>query len=200
MVRTIGFLSMFAGYIVFNSYGALGAGFDDAEVAFNSGNWKVLRSVDPMKDNVVCTGIYKENYGVQLTINTLYVSVAGGIESISIRFNDKPAKALRIPDKIEKKIRSVIISGSDFSELIGSDRLRLQASTLVKGVANEDFNLSGIRGALESIKAGCPIQANAAQMPTLDLPSASLCTDKLIQNMKAQGLEESQIAAICKDS
>lgn len=200
MVRTIGFFSTLAGCIVFICSGAFGAGFEDAEVAFKTGNWKVLRSIDPMKDNVVCTGIFKENYGIQLTIDALYVSVKGGIQGVVLRFNDKPAKSWRIPEEIEKKIRSVIISGTDFSELIGSDRVRIQASTLVRGIANEDLDLSGIKGALESIKAGCPIQANASPTPKLDDPATSLCAEKLILRMRAHGLEESQIVAICKSS
>lgn len=182
------------------------ASLKDAQLAFKSGNWKVLRSIDPMKDTVSCTGIYKENYGVQLTADTLYVSVKGGLQSVELRFGDRPARSMRLAEKMEKEIRSIIISGTDFSELMESDRLRVEASTLVSGIANEDFNLSGIKDALESIRASCPIQASATSLQASasstvqisEKPSLPVCTDVLVSRMKVQGLKEKQILAICK--
>jgi hypothetical protein len=182
------------------------ADLKDAQVAFKSGNWKVLRSIDSMKDTVDCTGIYKENYGVQLTNDTLYVSVKGGVESVTLRFGNKPARSLRLAEKLEKNIRSIIISGTDFSELLESDRLRIQASTLVRGIANEDFDLSGIKDALDSIRANCPTQARTTPAAESEKPSIPVsenltppvCSDALVSRMKAQGLKEKQILAICK--
>jgi hypothetical protein len=175
------------------------AGLKDADVAFKSGNWKVLRSVDSMKDTVDCTGIFKENYGVQLTGDTLFVSVKGGLQSVTLRFADKPARSMRLPEDLEKKLGSIIISGSDFSELLESDRLRVQAMTLVRGIATEDFELVGIKDALESIRSGCPVQPKTSAPHVVEKPSAvSTCTEQLLSRMKAQGLRESQIQAICK--
>lgn len=182
------------------------ASLKDAQVAFKSGNWKVLRSIDSMKDTVDCTGIYKDNYGVQLTEGTLFVSVKGGLESVTLRFGDKPARSFRLAEKMEKEIRSIIISGTDFSELLESNRLRIQASTLVSGIANEDFDLSGIKDALESIKASCPIQASSTptassekpSLPISEKPAQPACSDVLVSRMKAQHLKEKQILAICK--
>ena len=199
------FLTAFAALIAITGSVAF-AGLKDAQVAFKSGNWKVLRSIDSMKDTVDCTGIYKDNYGVQLTNDTLFVSVKGGLQSVTLRFGDKPARSLRLAEKMEKDIRSIIISGTDFSELLESDRLRIQASTLVSGIANEDFDLSGIKDALESIRANCPIQTSAARtakteippVPVTEKPLPPVCTDVLVSRMKAQGLKEKQIVAICK--
>jgi hypothetical protein len=198
--------TIFAALIALNGSSA-SASLKDAQVAFKSGNWKVLRSIDAMKDTVDCTGIYKENYGVQLTNDALYVSIKGGIETVTLRFSDKPARSMRLAEKMEKNIRSIIISGTDFSELIESDRLRVQASTLVSGIANEDFDLSGIKDALESIRTKCPIQANVTtttklepERPTVPLPekpSPPVCSDVLKSKMKAQGLKEKQILSLC---
>ena len=182
------------------------AGLKDAQVAFKSGNWKVLRSIDQMKDTVECTGIYKENYGVQLTSGTLYVSVKGGLETITLRFGDKPARSLRLAEKMEKEIRSIVISGSDFSELLESDRLRVQASTLVSGIVNEDFDLSGMKDALENIRAGCPVQISTTPKvnsekpasPAVENTAQPVCSDVLVARMKAQGIKEKQILSICK--
>lgn len=197
------FIAIFAGLMVLNGT-VVFAGLKDAQVAFKSGNWKVLRSIDSMKDTIDCTGIYKDNHSVQLTSDTLFVGVKGGLQTITLRFGDKPARSLRLPEKMEKDIRSIIISGTDFSELIESDRLRVQASTLVSGIANEDFDLAGIKDALESIRSNCPIQASAT--PTPQNPTAQVsekttlpvCTDALVSRMKAQGIKEKQILAICK--
>lgn len=198
-------ITTFATFIAFTAPTAF-AGLKDASVAFKSGNWKVLRSIDSMKDTVDCTGIYKDNYGVQLTSDTLFVSVKGGLQSVTLRFGDKPARSLRLAEKMEKEIRSIIISGTDFSELMESDRLRVQASTLVTGIANEDLDLTGIKDALESIRASCPMQATATPSANPERPSVSVserpaqpvCTDVVVSRMKAQGLKEKQILAICK--
>lgn len=176
----------------------IAAGLKDAQVAMSSGNWKVLRSIDSMKDTVDCTGIYKENYGIQLTKDNLFVSVKGGIQSVTLRFSDKPARSLRLPEEMEKKIGSIIISGSDFSELMESNRLRVQASTLVRGIANEDLDLAGIMDAWESIKGDCPIQSTKATPLKAEKSVAPACTEVLVTRMKAQGLKDMQIAAICK--
>jgi hypothetical protein len=173
-------------------------GLKNATVAFTAGNWKVLRSIDQMKDTVNCTGIYKDNYQTQLTRDTLYIGVQGGLESVTLRFRDKPARSFRLAEKMEKEIRSIIISGSDFSELLESDRLRFQASTLVSGIKTDDLDLTGIREAQESIRSGCPIDPAAAAVGRTAPSSSSLCSAILASRMKAQGLRDEQIAAICR--
>ena len=182
------------------------ANLKDAQTAFKSGNWKVLRSIDSMKDTVECTGVYKDNYGVQLTNDTLYVSVRGGLESVTLRFGDKPARSMRLAEKAEKDLRSIIISGTDFTELIESDRLRIQALTLVGNITNEDFDLSTIKDVLDSIRGGCPVQVSAAPTENLEKPLLTVsdksiqptCSDVILSRMKVQGLKEKQIRAICK--
>jgi hypothetical protein len=199
MRAKIKFLTTATAFIAIVGQGSFAASLKDAEVAFTSGNWKVLRYLDSMKDTVVCTGIYKEKYGVQLTSNTLYVSVRGGLQSVTLRFSDKPARRLRLPEEMEKKIGSIIISGSDFSELVESDRLRVEASTLVSGIANEDLDLTGIKEALESVKSGCPVQPKIMATQKAEKSAVSPCTDVMVSRMKAQGLNEGQILAICKE-
>lgn len=177
---------------------AFSAGLADAQIAYKSGNWKVLRSIDTMNDTVNCTGIYKENYGIQLTKDTLYVSVRGGLRSVTLRFGEKPARPLRLAEDMEKRVDSIIISGTDFAELLEGDRLRIQASTLVSGIATEDLDISGINSALENISNGCPIQPNVATTKKTEKGSTPSCTEILVTRMKAQGLKENQINAICK--
>jgi hypothetical protein len=169
----------------------------DAKVVLRSGNWKVLRTTDPMKDTTSCTGIYKENYSVQLTSETLYIGVQGGIEGVTLRFGDKPARGLRLAQEMEKRIRSLILSGSEFSELSGSTRLRYQVSTLVSGIKTDEIDLAGYDAALAYIRAGCASGADPAPQQG---PSAvgTLCAPALVERMQAQGLKEEQISSMCR--
>ena len=171
----------------------------DAKLAFTSGNWKVLRSNDPMNDTTNCTGIYKDNYSVQLTPDRLFIGIQGGIQSVTLRFGEKPPRGLRLAEDIEKRIRSIIVSGSDFAELLDSERLRYQVSTLVSGIKTDELDLTGLRPALENIRSGCLIQAGAnAAGETRPSLSASLCSSILVSRMKAQGLKDEQILSICQ--
>lgn len=72
MVRKV---SLFCALIVTATLhlSAAAQGLKDAKVAFTLGNWKVLRSTDAMKDTTDCTGIYRDNYGIQLTSNRLFI-------------------------------------------------------------------------------------------------------------------------------
>jgi hypothetical protein len=177
---------------------ALAQSLKDAKVAFASGNWRVLRTINPMNDTTGCTGIYKEDYSVQMTSEKLYISIQGGIQGVTLRFGEKPARGFRLPEKIEKDIRSVIISGSDFAELVNSERLRYQVSTLVSGIKTGDLDLTGIRPALESIRSGCPIQEGAVAVQTPASLAGALCSNVLVSRMKAQGIKDEQILAICQ--
>jgi len=99
------------------TFQTFGANLSDAPVTFRSGNWKVVRTLDAMNDKVTCTGIYKDDYSVQLNEGELYVSIRGGLQSITMRFDENPARKLRIPLKMEKDIGAVMLTGNDFNEL-----------------------------------------------------------------------------------
>jgi hypothetical protein len=175
-----------------------GQGLKDAAIAFQSANWKVLRSIDSMKDTTSCTGIYKDNYAIQLTTDTLFLGVQGGIQSVTLRYGDKAARSLRLADEMEKKIRSVIIKGADFAELSGSDRLRYQVSTLVSGIKTDELDLVGFEETLANIRSGCPTPTNASVAPKATSPTGSICTATHVERMRAQGVKDEQIQAICR--
>jgi hypothetical protein len=170
----------------------------DAKVAFKAGNWKVVRSIDPMKDTASCTGIYKENYTVQLTPDSLFIGVQGGVDTVTLRYGDKPARGLRLAQEMEKKIRSVILSGNDFNEIAGSGRLRYQVSTLVSGIKTDEIDLDGFEDALSNIRAGCSLQTEVAVQPKASPPEGSMCTGLLVERMRVQGIKDVQIQAICR--
>lgn len=204
-------LTTILGLIVFNPLAAA-AGLKDAKPVFHTGNWKVLRSADAMTDATTCTGIYKVNYGIQLAKDGLYISVRGGLQSITLRFGDAPANPMRIPQKLEKDVGAVIIDGGDFYELTKANRLRLEVLTLVSGVHNEDLDITGIQEAVENIKSGCPVPEVVPQPQSVPVQSTpvqsapvqstsgpeSLCSDQLISRMKANGIKAIQIKKICQ--
>lgn len=186
----IGAVLLFAASIAF------GADLAKAPVTFRSGNWKVLRTLDAMDDKVHCTGIYKEDYSIQLTDHSMYVSIRGGLESVTMRFDDKPAQSNRIAQRAEKEIDAIVIDGANFEALKNSSRLRIQALTLVRGIEEKDFDLTGITEAVQHIQSGCPLPASSPLSSTKQ-NSDSSCTVSLISKMKAQGLAPDKIAAIC---
>jgi hypothetical protein len=181
---------------------AVAGNFKDAKTVFKSGNWKVLHATDAMTDNTTCTGIYKENYGIQLVQNRLFVTVRGGIRGVTLRFGDNPPRKLRLADKMEKDIGAVIISGGDFSELLQSNRLRVQILTF-SDIEEVDLDTTGIQAAVENIQAGCPIQADFSENQVAATPASqtapeSACSPALIAKMKAAGVKEAQVRNICK--
>ena len=132
------------------------AEFENDKIVFKTADWKVFRDIDPMKDTVNCTGIHKDDFSTQLVKDTLSIRVRGGVESITLRFDDNTAENLRWATRMEKDIRAVIIRGSDFDKLLNSSRLRIQISTLISGIQFRDLNLTGIKDVVDNMTQGCP--------------------------------------------
>ena len=176
----------------------------DQPITLKVGNWSVLRSVDGMTDQVTCTGIYKNNYGVQLSENAMYINIAGGLQSITIRFDENPAQPMRLPSDTEKKIGSITIKDSEFSQALESNRIRIRSLTLVRGLAQEDLDITGIQTALEHIRAGCPSSNSSTAQSTKRTAPASgtphqenLCSEQLLINLRAAKVSEKQIKRAC---
>lgn len=177
-------------------------------VVYKSGNWEVFRSVDSMNDAVSCTGIYKGDWGIQLTNLALYLSTKGGLELVKLRFDENQAKASRLPYKREKSLNAIIIDPPEYDELVDSNRLRVQYLALGGSAREFDIDLTGIKTALSNINAGCPIPkqpiAEPAPAPAKPVtvaeekPQPPVCSEQIISRMKAQGIKEKQITAICK--
>lgn len=188
---------LISGFIFIDTSNSIAKGFKDATVALQVGNWTIFRNIDNMTDAIECTGIYKKNYGIQLTKKALYISVRGGIQGITLRFGESPAKPFRLPERMEKEINAISISGSEFTELLEAERLRLSVLTLIEGVYDADLDLNGIKSAIDNIKADCPVQPTISK-PETEKQTLSLCSVELITRMKTHGLKEDQIEAICK--
>jgi hypothetical protein len=148
-----------------------------------------------MSDKTSCTGIHKGDRTIQLTGDTLFISVQGGIESITLRFGDEPPERMRLATDIEKKVRALSITGNEFRKLLGSRRLRVQVLTMVQGIAMFDLDLSGIEDAVGSIRSGCPGEPVGDGQSTGS--AASLCGDQVIARLKERGVSEADVSYAC---
>lgn len=173
-------------------------GLKDAKATFKVGNWSVLRSTNTMTDKVSCTGIYKSNFGIQLVEDQLFVKITGGIQSVTLRFGENPAQSLRLPQDMEKKIGSVVIDGSDFRQALETTRLRLQVLTLIRGMATEDLDTTGIQAAVEHIKAGCPAPSDGVVVPKPNVPAETVCSEILRSRLQSAGVTDAQISVACR--
>jgi hypothetical protein len=174
--------------------GAAWASLADAPIVFKAGNWSVLRDVDVMTDKTSCTGIYKEERSIQLTDDTLYIIVKGGLRSVTLRFGDQPAEPLRLATDMEEKVGAIEISGNDFTKLLGSARLRVQSMTLVRGLANLDLDLAGLSAAVENIRQGCPGEPLSNTAAT---SKPSLCSDLVVRRLEEKGVAPDIVKYVC---
>lgn len=167
------------------------------------GKWTVLRDIDKMTDKVSCTGVQGDKYEIQLSSDTLFARVSGGIESITLRFDQKPAQRLRLAKEMEKKVRAVIIDGPEFSEALDSNRILMEIGTLVSGIKTIEIDSTGIKEAVKFIADGCPLQqgSNSEVQAPAESSKASaqeICTPELKSRMKIAGIKPSQIAKVCE--
>lgn len=131
-------------------------------VTLTAGNWRVERSVDSMTDEVTCTGYHKENRGIQLTPDILFISVPGSLRSINLRYGSNPAHELRVPSSIEVQMGAVDIHGDEFREALETNRIRGSFLTVFKDIVSLDLNTTGIAAAYDHVHAGCPIPPPSA--------------------------------------
>jgi hypothetical protein len=187
-----------AGLICITVFPSAAQGLKDAKPTLKAGNWTVLRSIDTMTDKISCTGIYKANYGIQLSRDKLFIKFAGGIQSVTLRFGEDPPQSLRLPQDMEKKLNSVIIEGNEFRQATETARLRIQVLTLIRGVATEDLDTTGIQTAAEHIQAGCPQEVEGAAGAKPTGVGDSSCPEALVARLRAAGVTVQQIATACR--
>jgi len=117
------------------------------------GKWSVRVTVDSMTDSKSCTGLYNDKFDVQLNDGHLYVSLRGrgGVSGIVLRFDEEPAKPLRLPTEMEKRIDIVDIEGEDFQKILESKRLRVRVLTVLNSLVDEDISLGELKETLAVI-------------------------------------------------
>jgi hypothetical protein len=183
-----------AGLLLSLSTAVVAGSLAGAPVVFKSGNWKVLRVTDNMTDQKSCVGIYKDDYGIQLSPGTLYIRVQGGPQGYRFRFDEDQPEGLRLATDIQRKIDTVEVSGTDYNRLIKSHRLRYSVSTILGHEVEGDLDLTGIEAAAENVANNCPGDEQAPPSK----PAASGCSDAVRERMKAKGMNADEIDGICK--
>jgi hypothetical protein len=161
-----------------------------------TGNWSVERGVDTMSDKIICTGFHNLSRSAQLSSDRMYVVVSGGIQSVTLRFGEKPARGLRLARKLEMDVGAIILEGAEFAEVSTTARVRVQVLTLVKGLFTQNLDTTGIDEALKHIRSGCP--APTGNSKTHTAPAIKpLCNESLTSRLKVAGVTAAQIAIAC---
>lgn len=173
------------------------ADLGNAPVVFESGKWTVRHDIDKMTDAVSCTGIYDNDFNIQLSKSALYVRIKGGIEAYKFRFDESPPTNLQLASKIEKDVGSLIIDGDKFNNSLKSHRVRVQVTTLVSGLQDIEIDTSNMVDALENIKQGCP-KTESIQAKKTTGKGRSLCNDVVLKRMTDRQLTQDQIDSICE--
>lgn len=127
-----------------------------ADKVFRRGVWHVHETLDPMTDKKSCTALYRNGWAVQGTANTLYVSVRGrgGVRAYIVRVDDSPADPLVLATDMEKKLSAVDLA-PNFERIYNAKRLRLQISTILSTMINEDIDLNGLKESIDYIRSTC---------------------------------------------
>lgn len=173
------------------------AGLDSDPVVFKSGGWSIHRSIDTMTDETTCTGVYKNDYSIQLNANALYIQVRGGVKGYRLRFGEQPSEELQLPKEMEEQMGVIMIQDDDFTKLLASNRLRVQVMTVLDSIRNYDIDLAGITDATKNIRAGCPGKQLGKNLPT---KTPSLCGDKVIQRLRAKKVSNEIIDYACSSN
>ena len=90
------------------------------------GDWAIYRDVDAMTDNVSCLGTYHDNPAIQLTSDSLAISLKGrgGVQGYLYRLDHNPPTQLQLPTDAEKELEAVVFEGGIFNSIIQSKRIR----------------------------------------------------------------------------
>lgn len=171
------------------------ANLAEAPVVFKSGSWNVHRTTDTMTDKTSCTGIYNNDFGIQLTDDTLFISIRGSLRGYQFRFDDQPVSQMYIANDTEERMDTIIIK-ANFKKTLGSDRLRVKALTY-NSSKDYDLDLSGIVDAVQNIRSGCPGEpvngVVASDEETL------LCGAKVVTRLKEKGVSKETIDYACAE-
>jgi hypothetical protein len=127
----------------------------DSPVIFRSGDWAVHRTHDSMTDANICTAIYRNNFDIQLGSHSLDIAIAGGLRSVTLRFDNDTAREMRLPKRSEHAVSALNIEGADFQRLQQSSRLRYRVLTATDNIVEGDIDLTGANDAYKNIQSGC---------------------------------------------
>lgn len=102
-----------------------------------------------MTDKPSCVALYKDKFNVQITEHEMYISEAGhgGVQAIVVRLDNNAPKNMQLASDTEKEIGAIGITGTEFDELLASQRLRYRIVQLAGGTDDGDVDLKGLAAA-----------------------------------------------------
>jgi hypothetical protein len=132
---------------------ALPAQANFGEIVETAGHWKVLRSLHAVTDEPGCVAIYEDRFEIKLDENDLFLSLRGrgDVSSVSLQFDDKPAKDSRPASELEKSTGAVNLRGAEFEELLAAKHLKARIRTTAGTTIEEDLDLDGLEKARRAL-------------------------------------------------
>jgi hypothetical protein len=127
-----------------------------------SGNWKIMGTVDEFTDVRTCVIIFEDDWSVLVDVDpggpifSWNLERRGGVASYKYRIDDNLASQLILASAIEKKTSTIIIIGTVFNELLNSKKFRIQVTTDFKNVLTLTLDTSGLKSAYEGMLKQCP--------------------------------------------
>lgn len=120
-------------------------------------NWEVRASINPMTDERTCVAIPQGSPRIQATQRMLAISFKGkgGVKGYEYRLDDKPVSPMKVASDIERDVSAVIFEGNDFSQVLSSNRLRIQVVPVLRGLHFEDINTQGLSQAVQYMRDSC---------------------------------------------
>lgn len=120
--------------------------------------WEVRTSINPMTDKKTCVALMRGNSRIQASPNMLAISFQkkGGVRGYEYRLDDGPVSVPQVATTTEMKIGAVMLKEPIFTEVLSSQRLRIQVIPIVgTGLQFEDINTKGLADAVKHMRALC---------------------------------------------
>jgi hypothetical protein len=122
------------------------------------GDWHIYAEQDAMTDALQCVAYFRDGNDIQLTGTSLALSYRGrgGVTSYRIRLDDNPPSDLRLATRIERDISAIVLRGRDFEQIKTSGRVRVQTSTLIRSLVDDDIDMTSAPAAIARMaEMGC---------------------------------------------
>ena len=153
-----------------------------------------------------CVAAYKANPLIKFSGVAMIVPMRADTKMIVLRFGSSPvgiamfgvhpATVMRAPSAVEVKAREVVLTGTELSRAVGTDRLGvIEASAptfLVSNMTDTEIDMAGAEAAARDA-AACSIQ-----QPPPTTAATAMCSATLVQRMQARGLTPALIQELCQ--
>jgi hypothetical protein len=133
---------------------AASVGAAGAELLQETGNWRVMRVIDSMSDNVSCYARNIKNGAVQMEATALYVNYRGRGQlggSYRFRLGDGEAGTTQQLVRDTRGLSLAVLLKGDFKAALAAKRLRVRADIPGGPAIEDDIDLDGAAAAHAAI-------------------------------------------------